>query len=243
MFRLEIRDLKHSGAQAFLTNCIVSTALESAVLKVLELLYISPKAKTTHLPGTRSVTLILRGMQGVAYTTDSELDNDHKEIYLSLDYLAAIKPERRADEIMGVLTHEMVHCYQYNGGGKAPVGLMEGIADWVRLKADLGPPHWKRSGDGKWDAGYERTAWFLEYLEQRFGGGTVGRLNEKLRVEEYREKALWTELMGWPVEQLWGDYGEALEKGELDEPEIKQPSKVGNDDTNQAIMNDREKVQ
>jgi hypothetical protein len=151
-------------------------------------------------------------MPGVAYTTGSDLDSDHKEIHFSLDYIhSSISPSRKTDEIMGVLTHEMVHCYQYNAFGTCPGGLIEGIADWVRLNANLSPPHWKKEATGKWDAGYQHTGYFLEYLEQRFGKGTIRRMNEKLRIHRYEEKRFWTELLGRPVEQLWGDYSEALE--------------------------------
>lgn len=106
----------------------------------------------------------------------------------------------------------MVHCYQYNAFGTCPGGLIEGIADWVRLNAELSPPHWKKEATGKWDAGYQHTGYFLEYLENRFGSGLVRRLNEKMRIERYEEKQFWTELCGRPVEQLWGDYGKTLAK-------------------------------
>jgi hypothetical protein len=151
-------------------------------------------------------------MGGVAYTTGSDLDSDHKEIHFSLDYINGISVSRKADEILGVLTHEMVHCYQYDAFGTCPGGLVEGIADWVRLNANLSPPHWKKEASGNWDAGYQHTGYFLEYLEQRFGKGTVRRINEKLRIQRYEQKKFWTELVGRPVEQLWGDYAEALEK-------------------------------
>jgi len=151
-------------------------------------------------------------MGGVAYTTGSELDSEHKEIHFSLDYIHnSIPAARTTHEIMGVLTHEMVHCYQYNALGTCPGGLIEGIADWVRLNSGLSPPHWKKEANGKWDAGYQHTGYFLEYLENRYGEGLVRRLNEKLRVERYQEKAFWTELCGRPVEQLWGDYQHKLE--------------------------------
>lgn len=54
-------------------------------------------------------------------------------------------------EIKGVLVHEMVHTMQFNGKGTCPGGLIEGIADWVRLRAGLSPPHWKPDeiGDDK----------------------------------------------------------------------------------------------
>lgn len=220
--RLEIRDLNHAGSQTFLTAVIANEALRTAVRSVLALLYESPHCPTTTVPTTRSVTLILRSMEGVAYTTGSDLDNDHKEIHFSLDYIQnAIGSERRKHEIMGVLTHEMVHCYQYNGFHTCPGGLIEGIADWVRLNADLSPPHWKQDAGGKWDAGYQHTGYFLEYLENRFGKGTIRRLNEKLRIERYEEKRFWTELCGRPVEQLWKDYSESLqaERRKIEEDE------------------------
>jgi hypothetical protein len=210
--RLEIRDLNHDGAEDFLTAVVASKALATSVQSVLSLLYHSPDSPTTTVPSTRSVTLILRPMGGVAYTTGSELDSDHKEIHFSLDYIRGIAASRKKDEIMGVLTHEMVHCYQYNAFGTCPGGLIEGIADWVRLNADLSPPHWKKEATGNWDAGYQHTGYFLEYLEQRFGAGTVRRMNEKLRIVRYEEKRFWTEICGRPVEQLWGDYAEAIEK-------------------------------
>ena len=77
------------------------------------------------------MTLILRDFDGVAYTTGSDLDDDHKEIHFSLKYIAGIQPSsetRIRDEIKGVLVHEMVHCFQYNGKGTCPGGLIEGIA-------------------------------------------------------------------------------------------------------------------
>lgn len=210
--RLEIRDLNHEGAEIFLEAVIASKALAKSVQSVLTLLYDSPTSQRTTVPPTRSVTLVLRSMGGVAYTTGSELDGDHKEIHFSLDYIRGIAKDRRRHEIMGVLTHEMVHCYQYNAFGTCPGGFIEGIADWVRLNADLSPPHWKREASGKWDAGYQHTGYFLEYLEQRFGKGTVSRLNEKLRIEKYQQKRFWTEMCGRPVEQLWTDYVKATEK-------------------------------
>ncbi|KAM5348047.1 hypothetical protein ACJ41O_007871 [Fusarium nematophilum] len=205
--RLEIRDLSHPGATAFLGAVNAGDCLARAAQHALALLYESPKCPTTTLPSTRSVTLILRDMGGVAYTTGSELDSDHKEIHFSLGYIERISPSsRRTDEINGVLTHELVHCLQYNGHSTCPGGLIEGIADWVRLCCLLSPPHWKRSADGKWDAGYQQTAYFLEYIEDRFGEGTIRRMNEKLRIQRYEEKTFWTELVGRPVDQLWGDY-------------------------------------
>ena len=67
--RLEIRDLDHPGAAKFLTAVNAGTVLASAVAHVQRLLYQSPGNPHTTCPPTRSVTLILRDMGGVAYTT------------------------------------------------------------------------------------------------------------------------------------------------------------------------------
>ena len=148
-----------------------------------------------------------------AYSTEGiDLDSDHKQIHLSLNYINNITKSRKADEILGVLVHETVHAYQWNAQGTCPGGLIEGIADFVRLNSNLDPPHWKRDPKSvKWDAGYQHTAYFLEYLETRFGIGTIRKMNEKLRTRRYEEKPFWTELLGRPVEQLWGDYTKAVE--------------------------------
>ncbi|KAI0110100.1 BSP-domain-containing protein [Daldinia grandis] len=211
--RLHIQDIAHPGSSIFLSSVNAATVLRSSIESIHKQLYSrSPSSP----PPTRSVTLILRDMDGVAYTTGSDLDSDHKEIHFSLRYISSISPSsRQSAEIHGVLLHELVHCYQWNGRGRAPGGLIEGVADWVRLQCDLAPPHWSREQiPAKWDVGYQGTAYFLEYLEDRFGKGTVRRMNEKLRKERYEEKTFWTELVGGPIEQLFEDYKKTLLKGE-----------------------------
>jgi hypothetical protein len=65
LLRLEFRDLSEEGAKAFLSLLDCATVLEEAVDGVLSLLYTSDSV----IPPTRSITLILRSMGGVAYTT------------------------------------------------------------------------------------------------------------------------------------------------------------------------------
>jgi len=194
----------------FLTAVDASKALSSAVISVLTHLY----PTSPHWQQVRSITLVLRSMDGVAYTTGKEIDEMHKEINFALPYIGSIDASRVEDEIMGVLVHEMVHCWQWNGLGTAPGGLIEGIADWVRLKAGHAPPHWKREGDGDWDAGYQHTGYFLEWLEGRFGEDVVVRLNEMLRGQRYHEETFWRGLVGTPVGELWIEYGKSLKSKE-----------------------------
>ncbi len=76
------------------------------------------------LCSVETVVLVLRSMPGVAHTMGSDI---YKEIHFSLEYIAQ-NVDRAKDEIRGVLTHEMVHCYQYDGNGTSPSGFTEGIA-------------------------------------------------------------------------------------------------------------------
>lgn len=75
--RLQLNDLVHEGSSIFLSNIKGGEDFETQVQNVLNLLY----TPDSHRPGTRSVTLILREMDGVAYTTGIDLDDNHKVSY------------------------------------------------------------------------------------------------------------------------------------------------------------------
>ncbi|ROW05774.1 hypothetical protein VMCG_05268 [Cytospora schulzeri] len=219
--RLHIQDITHPGASRFLSAIDASTILPQSVETVLKLLYVSNRHEVYKPPPTRSVTVFLEDMGGVAYTKGTDLDNDHKEIHMSLNYIKGIKeaPEGAdgdvtgAYEIRGVLVHELVHCFQYNGKGACPGGFVEGIADWVRLAARLGAPHWKRGTvPERWDQGYERTAYFLDWLENVYGKGTVRKMNEELRVRKYKQSEFWVGLLGSDIDALWEEYLRVLKK-------------------------------
>ncbi|OJJ73648.1 hypothetical protein ASPBRDRAFT_122049 [Aspergillus brasiliensis CBS 101740] len=247
--RLHINDLRHPASKAFLTLLPdITSTLTTALSTIIQHLYTPPEHPHPHHhqtptftptpPPTRSVTLLLRAIDGVAYTTGTELDNDHKEIHLSLSYIQTITTNNNnpnpTAELTGVLTHELVHCYQHTAPPESstttttpppppPGGLIEGIADFVRLKAGLEPPHWKRPASakeraGKWDEGYQHTAYFLAWLEDvKVGKGAVGMLNDRLlRVGYVGEKSgdeFWKGLFGMDVLELWEEYGRWLDDG------------------------------
>lgn len=212
VLRLEIRDLSSHGSRAFLRLVHASAALQDAVDSVLELLY--KDMDTSCIPPTRSVTVVLREMDGVAYTTGLDLDDDHKEIHVSTRYIEYVSESRQKEEILGVLVHEMVHCWQHSALGTAPVGLTEGVADWVRLKAGYAPPHWKRHTDCDWDAGYERTGYFLEWLEKEHGEDIVRRINVAMKGCEYDAHRVWHGCCGKGVSKLWEDYKKSVDECE-----------------------------
>ncbi|BBH09650.1 Plant basic secretory protein family protein, partial [Prunus dulcis] len=134
----------------------------------------------------QKVTLIIDNITGVAYASNNE-------IHVSAGYIAGYSGDVKR-EISGVLYHESTHVWQWNGNGQAPGGLIEGIADYVRLKAGQG---------NRWDQGYDVTARFLDYLNGR-RSGFVAELNKKLR-SGYSAK-YFVDLLGKNVDQLWSDY-------------------------------------
>jgi len=79
------------------------------------------------------------------------------------------------------------------------------FTDFVRLHEGLEPPHWKRVHAGEWDAGYQTTAYFLDWIEIRYGEGTIRELNEWMKERKYHRR-VFKELTGRPVRKLWKIY-------------------------------------
>ena len=209
--RLHLDDVSHPSTTIFLALVDGSRLLQNSINHVLRNLY--KPCNTPHIPPIRSVTLVLRPMGGVAYTTGLELDHLHKEIHFSLEHIKNVskEPLRCRDEIIGVVTHEMVHVLQWNCKGSAPGGLIEGIADFVRLKAGLAPPHWRGAKDEigeHWDDGYQKTAYFLDWLEDRHGSGTIAKMNQTMYDCDYVAEEFWPGLFGDgnTVDHLWKKY-------------------------------------
>ncbi|THV01455.1 plant basic secretory protein [Dendrothele bispora CBS 962.96] len=185
---LRIEDLDHPGVDLFyrLVGGNLSSILKQGIGECTRGLYnTSPSLPGAGIvPRISQITLTLRSFPGVAHTFGTPSNPfEFKEIHFSLNHILNThnnfkgsiedKDKRTLEEIKGVLTHELVHCYQWNAKGSCPGGLIEGIADFIRLKASLAPPHWNPShrpsqGKGdKWDAGYEKTAFFLDWIDQR----------------------------------------------------------------------------
>ncbi|CAH1444951.1 unnamed protein product [Lactuca virosa] len=142
------------------------------------------------------VSVFIDDMDGVAYTSNDE-------IHVSANYIQGYSGDVKT-EITGVLYHEMTHVWQWNGNGQAPGGLIEGIADYVRLKAGYAPSHWVKPGQGdRWDQGYDVTARFLDYCNG-LRDGFVAELNNKMR-NGYND-GYFVDLLGKTVDQLWAEY-------------------------------------
>jgi hypothetical protein len=107
-FHLKIESLLAPGASRFFLLSLPRT-IERAFHTINSTLYPRPD---TIAPKIRSVTLVLRAFEGVAHTHGHRLDEMHKQIHLSTDYLSKIGRTDSAfiHEVEGVITHEMVHC-------------------------------------------------------------------------------------------------------------------------------------
>ncbi|XP_051147111.1 uncharacterized protein LOC127262464 [Andrographis paniculata] len=128
----------------------------------------------------------------IAYAMDNE-------IHAGASYINGISGDVRRD-FDGVMYHEMTHIWQWSG----PLWVIEGIADFVRLKADYAPSHWVGPGGGeKWNMGYDVTARFLDYCND-LKSGFVAELNLKMR-NGYSD-SFFQDILGKPVDVLWSDY-------------------------------------
>ncbi|KAF8759861.1 Plant basic secretory protein [Rhizoctonia solani] len=133
---LVIEDVLCPGATLFLTLVQPGKLLQDAVAGVLMELY----DKETVPKRVKFLRVIIKETNGVAATSGDEI---RKTIVFNAKYIAQVG-RRAKDEILGVIRHEVVHCFQHDAQGTAPGGLIEGVADFVRLRAGFAPPHWKR---------------------------------------------------------------------------------------------------
>jgi hypothetical protein len=182
-------------------------------LEVLEALYPNP----FDAPTIKSLKFVLEPFEGVAYACGTSIE---KELHISVGYLNDQKNSDRAlHEINGVLYHESVHIYQFDGqdegNSTAPGGFIEGLADYVRYKKGLAPPHWRQRSDppdegANWDQGYEHTAYFLMFVEEEMGGDKVPTfaldLNKAMRSTPWSDELVLQTSNGKTIQQLWELY-------------------------------------
>lgn len=184
----------------------ISVFLHSCITRVLNTLYTCDDDAAPD--NVRSVSFFMDHMPGVAYTKGSELDPDHKEIHLSVGYFAHYHDDM-VKELEGVVVHELVHCFQFNGrDASASSGFIEGVADYVRLKCHLAPRHWDPREIGhRWDDGYQKTAYFLVWLDRQYGPHTTRNLNLVCRDRIWNDD-IFFDLTGLTITELWNLYVE-----------------------------------
>ncbi|GAB4838828.1 hypothetical protein Ancab_028370 [Ancistrocladus abbreviatus] len=187
---------KTPGGQRFETEVGIEYSRQILISATTFIWEIFQQHNPADRKNVQQVTLVVEQMEGVAYTANNQIHLSAKYVH---QYSGDIKRE-----VTGVIYHEMTHVWQWNGNGQAPGGLIEGIADYVRLKAGYAPAHWVKPGQGeRWDQGYDVTARFLEYCNS-LRNGFVAELNKKMRTGY--SNSYFNELLGKSVDQLWREY-------------------------------------
>lgn len=199
------------GTTLFSTHVPVPTDyLAETCDKVVSLLYASPWVP----PPLSSISLHVRPLDGVAHTVHSHTTCTDgvaatgitAEIHLSATYLAkfhARNPGGLQHEIHGVLMHEMTHVWQCYLGQRAPHWIVEGVADYIRLRVGLAAEHWRKGVGGNWEDGYQTTGFFLDWIEESWSGFVV-ELTKDPCVERVEKTT------GFAIEKLWESYQKAL---------------------------------
>ena len=175
------------------------TGIRTAARNVVALLY-----GTTYTPpvGHQVVTLEFTGNAGIAARSGSKLTFG--------------TGSRGASVTASYTTHEVVHLLQ----GSAPLygsnayvtGLYEGIADWVLIQLGYHTVAGQRPAGGgtSWWAGYDTTAFFLDWVEKTAGGGSPGfvaALNQTLSSSSWTPAAATSlNTQGKTLDALWTDY-------------------------------------
>jgi len=182
---------------AYLIPLVFSGSQVSSLIRdlnsiVLSLLYSDER----FIPRVNKLTIGLKHFKGVAFTSGSA-------VMLSSEYFDHIYTQSK--ELHGVLVHELVHVWQSNGQNTLESGVIEGIADYVRLKAGLVPSHWKQIKTGKWNAGYNATGYFLDFVQNQAKIPFVQQLNETMWNQPW-DPSIIEKMTGKSVEVWWDLY-------------------------------------
>lgn len=105
---------------------------------------------------------------------------------------------------LGAIVHELVHVVQSYPPGQ-PSWVVEGIADYIRYwrgyQSATSYAHCAPGSD-HYTSGYWCSAAFLKFVEKKYDGKIIARLNKALRENRYAD-ALFEDSTGKSLEQLW----------------------------------------
>jgi hypothetical protein len=131
----------------------VQAEMQDAICTVCSILYRTPE----DLPRMHdTVNFIIDNHDGVAYAGGNS-------IHLSTGHIQNYgDPASAYVEFKGVMVHESTHLYQVNGGN-SDGALIEGVADFVRVRAGYYGPGRCGGGDS-WDGAYTISGCFFSWL-------------------------------------------------------------------------------
>ena len=140
------------------------------------------------------------------------IDTAYKGVAATSDGIVRFDPTwfHKHPHDIDVVTHEVMHLVQAYPGDSGPGWLTEGIADFVRFKfgVDNAGANWQLPAvkqTQSYKNAYRVTARFLAWIEKNKHEGTVKALDAAMRSKTYTA-ALWTQLTGKSVDELWAEY-------------------------------------
>jgi hypothetical protein len=99
--------------------------------------------------------------------------------------------------------------YQHDDsdGGGVDGGLIEGIADFVRIRAGYPPYLSQPSPNGNWNDGYTTTAYFLLWVDEQYEdfGYELNLSMSNKDMMTWSPESFRT-ITGKSVDELWDDY-------------------------------------
>jgi hypothetical protein len=195
------RDAQGSGA-LFDQYVADPTALVHEVAHTAcSLLYRHP----SEVPPVPMLSLIIEDFDGLAASSGTS-------VHISSRYLQQLADggEDLLTEIHGLLYFTVTIHYQNDSNDTAPIWLVTGIADWVRLRAGHTDSTLREAGGSPQD-GYKTTAFFLDWLNLQYAD-FVYDLNVLLGPTgaPMFMDTIFSDLTGKNVDALWLDYQATL---------------------------------
>jgi hypothetical protein len=152
-----------------------------------------------------TLSLIIEDFDGLAASSGSS-------VHISSRYLQQLADEGQdlLTEIHGLLYFTVTNHYQNNSNDTAPIWLITGVADWVRLQAGYTDAALRQAGGSHQD-GYRTTAFFLDWLNQQYPN-FVHDLNSFLGPTGPATfmDIIFSDLTGKTISVLWLDYQATL---------------------------------
>lgn len=175
---------------------------------VCRILYRKPE----EVRAANNITLEIHDYDGVAAKWGDVGDIG---VEISSRYLGTVGEDRIADEVKGILLHEMTHMYQNDDKPEATSpylpGMYEGIGDFVRIRAGH-PPEGAKPNDkgGNWyDKSYTSQAFFWLFVDTK-----IPDFVYKLNLTMKKDGVPWSEdsiqtIAGKSGDELWAEYQDA----------------------------------
>lgn len=144
------------------------------------------------------ITLFIDNYKGVAF-------ENNNEIHISSNYISSYQGNLTR-EFNGLLYSEMALIWQWDTKERYTSSgwMVQGIADYVRLRAGYWHHTWAKPGQGgRWDESADVTARFLDYCND-VRHDFVAKINQ-LMAGGYKDD-YFVRLFKKPIHQVWKEY-------------------------------------